>query len=71
MIRTKVGSTGMRVPDRVVTNDDLAGMMNTSDEWIQQRSGITERRWVEPGEAGSDMGCVAAVRSSVIGASKP
>lgn len=60
MIRTKIVSTGMRVPDRVVTNDDLAGMMDTTDEWIQQRSGITERRWVEPGEAGSDMGCVAS-----------
>ena len=60
MTRSEIISTGMRVPDRVVTNDDLAGMMNTTDEWIRQRSGIEERRWVERGEAGSDMGCAAA-----------
>lgn len=53
-------STGMRVPDRVVTNADLEGMMDTSDEWIQQRSGIVERRWVEDGEAGSDLARGAA-----------
>ena len=60
MIRTRFVSTGMRVPDRLVTNDDLASMMDTTDEWIQQRSGIRERRWVEPDEAGSDLGCAAA-----------
>lgn len=35
-------------------------LMDTSDEWIRQRSGISERRWVENGEAGSDLGCAAA-----------
>ncbi|MFV1988911.1 MAG: 3-oxoacyl-ACP synthase III family protein [Gemmatimonadota bacterium] len=60
MRRTQFLSTGFRVPDRVVTNDELAAMMDTSDEWIQQRSGIVERRWVEEGEAGSDLGCAAA-----------
>ncbi len=60
MRRTQFLSTGMRVPDRVVTNDDLAALMDTSDEWIQQRSGIRERRWVAPGEAGSDLGAEAA-----------
>ncbi|WP_420633392.1 3-oxoacyl-ACP synthase III family protein [Candidatus Palauibacter sp.] len=60
MRRTHVISTGFRVPDRVITNDELASMMNTSDEWIRQRSGIAERRWVEEGEAGSDLGAGAA-----------
>ncbi|MDH3734124.1 MAG: ketoacyl-ACP synthase III [Gemmatimonadota bacterium] len=60
MIRTTFLSTGMRVPDRVVTNDDLASIMDTTDEWIRQRSGIEERRWVEEGEAGSDLGCAAS-----------
>ncbi|WP_419165986.1 3-oxoacyl-ACP synthase III family protein [Candidatus Palauibacter sp.] len=60
MRRTQFLSTGFRVPDRVVTNDELASMMDTSDEWIRQRSGIVERRWVEEGEAGSDMGAAAA-----------
>ncbi|MCG8467827.1 MAG: ketoacyl-ACP synthase III [Gemmatimonadetes bacterium] len=60
MRRTEVLSTGYRVPDRVVTNDELAVVMDTSDEWIRQRSGIVERRWVESGEAGSDLGAAAA-----------
>jgi len=61
MRRTQFVSTGMRVPDRIVTNDELAGLMDTSDEWIRQRSGICERRWVAPGEAGSDLGGEAAL----------
>jgi 3-oxoacyl-[acyl-carrier-protein] synthase-3 len=43
--RTRIVSTGFYVPSRVVTNHDLEKMMETSDEWIQQRSGIKERRW--------------------------
>ena len=45
----------MYVPDRVVTNEDLAGLMDTSDEWIQQRTGIKERRYVEPGQMPADL----------------
>lgn len=55
MIRTEVLSTGFHVPDRVVTNDALTHWMDTSDEWIRQRSGIVERRWVEEGVGGSDL----------------
>jgi len=40
----------MKVPDQVVTNEELAERMDTSDEWIQQRTGIQERRWIEEGE---------------------
>jgi 3-oxoacyl-[acyl-carrier-protein] synthase-3 len=46
MLRTEFISTGMYVPERVVTNDDLAKLMDTSDEWIRTRTGIQERRWV-------------------------
>ena len=60
MRKTQILSTGYCVPDRVVTNEELAGLMDTSDEWIQQRSGIVERRWVEGDEAGSDLGKRAA-----------
>jgi 3-oxoacyl-[acyl-carrier-protein] synthase-3 len=60
MHKTQIRSTGYCVPDRVVTNEELAGLMDTSDEWIQQRSGIRERRWVEGDEAGSDLGKRAA-----------
>ncbi|MFP8874774.1 MAG: 3-oxoacyl-ACP synthase, partial [Myxococcota bacterium] len=41
----------MSVPDQVVTNHDLAKLMNTNDEWIRQRTGIAERRWIEDGES--------------------
>ena len=43
-IRSRITGTGMYVPERVVTNHDLAQRMDTSDEWIRQRSGIAERR---------------------------
>ena len=62
MKQSIVRSTGRCLPDRVVTNDELAGRMDTSDEWIQQRTGIRERRWVsEEGEIGvSDLGLDAS-----------
>jgi len=49
MPRTEFIATGIYVPPRVVTNDELAVMMDTSDEWITQRTGIKQRHWVEPG----------------------
>ncbi len=63
MTRTNVVSTGFYVPERVVTNHDLEGMMDTSDEWIRQRSGIVERRWVEGGAGSSDLGVQATERA--------
>ena len=44
--RAKISGTGMSVPDLVVTNEELAARMDTSDEWIRQRTGIQERRWI-------------------------
>ncbi len=55
MVRAKITGTGMCVPDRVVTNDDLAERMDTSDEWIKQRTGIAERHWIEPGQVPADL----------------
>lgn len=52
MIRTVLLGTGHALPARVVTNDDLAAFMDTSDEWIQARTGIRARHWVTPGETG-------------------
>ncbi len=60
MTRTRFLSTGFRVPDRVVTNHELEGMMETSDEWIRQRSGIEERRWAAEDETGADLAEAAA-----------
>jgi 3-oxoacyl-[acyl-carrier-protein] synthase-3 len=52
--------TGYCVPDRVVTNDDLAALMDTSDEWIRTRTGIEERRWVSDGQSGVELALGAA-----------
>jgi len=48
------------VPDRIVTNDDLAKFVDTSDEWIVERTGIHERRMADESEALSDLALPAA-----------
>ena len=63
MPRTEFISTGYYVPERVVTNVELEGYMDTSDEWIRKRSGIEERRWCKEGQGGSDMAVVATERA--------
>src|SRR6185295_10669555 len=55
--------TGFAVPDRVVTNDDLSQLMDTSDEWIRARTGIQERRWVREGETSAGLAHAASVRA--------
>ncbi len=50
MYNSKISGLGFFVPERVVTNDDLSRRMDTSDEWIQERTGIKERRHVVKGE---------------------
>ncbi|GAA0741388.1 MULTISPECIES: 3-oxoacyl-ACP synthase III family protein [Flavobacteriaceae] len=62
MYNSKIIGLGYYVPDNVVTNDDLTKLMDTSDEWIQERTGIKERRWVKPGsgDTTSAMGVKAA-----------
>jgi 3-oxoacyl-[acyl-carrier-protein] synthase-3 len=54
-----ITATGEFYPDRIVTNDDFAAYLDTSDEWITERTGIKERRWVDPGVASSDLGTKA------------
>jgi 3-oxoacyl-[acyl-carrier-protein] synthase-3 len=63
MPRTRFLGTGFAVPDRVVTNDDLSQMMDTSDEWIRSRTGIQERRFVREGETGVDLALAATRRA--------
>ncbi|HEX8384702.1 MAG TPA: beta-ketoacyl-ACP synthase III [Rubricoccaceae bacterium] len=55
---------GHYVPDRVVTNDDLAQIVDTSDEWIQSRSGIRERHFASEDQATSDL-CVEAANRAL------
>lgn len=61
-MRSRIAGVGAYVPSRVVKNDDLKKYMDTSDEWITQRTGIRERRWVE-GETCSDLALKAAERA--------
>jgi 3-oxoacyl-[acyl-carrier-protein] synthase-3 len=60
MLRACFLGTGFAVPDRVVTNGDLALVMDTTDEWIRTRTGIEQRRWVREGETGADLAARAA-----------
>lgn len=59
---TRIGITGLgtHVPERVVTNEDLAAIVDTSDEWITERTGIKQRRFAAPEEALTDIALPAA-----------
>ena len=59
---TRIGITGLgvNVPARVMTNDDLAQYVDTSDEWILERTGIRERRMATEDEALTDIAMPAA-----------
>lgn len=61
---TAITGTGHYAPKRVMTNDDLAQIVETSDEWIRTRTGIRERRIAAPDEMTSDM-CVAAAKAAI------
>ena len=60
MHRSRIMGIGMSVASQVVTNDDLATMMETTHEWIVERTGIEQRRWVADGETGASMATKAA-----------
>jgi len=60
MVRTVIKGCGGYLPERVVTNNDLAKLVNTSDRWITERTGIRERRIAAEGELTSSMGALAA-----------
>jgi len=55
----RIAGTGRALPPRVVTNEELTRRMDTSDEWIVQRTGVRERRYVEPGTGSSHLGAEA------------
>ena len=63
MIRARVIGTGHYLPERVLTNFDLEKMMDTSDEWIRQRTGIEQRHVAAPDQATSDLAVLAAQRA--------
>ncbi|MEM9326274.1 MAG: beta-ketoacyl-ACP synthase III [Bacteroidota bacterium] len=65
MYNSQIVGIGHYVPDNVVTNKDLEKMMDTSDDWIVERTGIHERRWIDPktGDSPSTMGTKAAKKA--------
>lgn len=63
MPRARILGTGHAVPDRVVTNEDLAALMDTSDQWIRTRTGIRERRWISSGETGVELARAASLQA--------
>jgi 3-oxoacyl-[acyl-carrier-protein] synthase-3 len=64
MPRAAFVALGIGLPERVVTNEELTRRMETSDAWIQERTGIRERRWVTEGTENSDL-ALAATRDAL------
>jgi 3-oxoacyl-[acyl-carrier-protein] synthase-3 len=62
-LRSQIAGCGAYLPERVVTNDELASRLDTSDAWIRQRTGIGERRIAAKGELTSDLAFHAARRA--------
>jgi 3-oxoacyl-[acyl-carrier-protein] synthase-3 len=71
MIRSVVRGIGSYLPEKVLTNHDLATMVDTSDEWIVQRTGISERHIAAQGELTSDLATAAARRALANGGLEP
>ena len=65
MFNSKITGLGFYVPDNIVTNDDLSKIMDTNDEWIQERTGIKQRHWIKEGtdETSATMGAKAAEKA--------
>ena len=59
-VSSVIRSTGVYLPDKILTNHDLEKLVDTSDEWIKQRSGIESRRIAAEGETTADMAVEAA-----------
>jgi len=60
-VRAKITALGSYVPPRVLTNSELEKMVDTTNEWILERTGIRERHLVDPGMAASDLATAAAL----------
>ncbi len=61
--QSRILGMGTYVPPRVVTNEDLTKYMDTTHEWIVERTGIEERRWVDEGEGGAEMAAKACQKA--------
>ena len=63
MVKARITGTGSYAPKRILSNRDLEKMIDTSDEWITERTGIKERRIAADGETTSDMAAKAGKRA--------
>ena len=65
MYKSRISGLGHFLPPNVVSNNDLSKLMDTSDKWIQERTGIQNRRWVDPENiiSSSQMGFRAALKA--------
>ncbi len=65
MYNSKITGMGHYVPENIVTNNDLSQLMDTTDEWIQERTGINQRRWAVKGDGNTtfSMGLKAALNA--------
>jgi 3-oxoacyl-[acyl-carrier-protein] synthase III len=71
LVRSAVTGTGAYLPDQVVTNDDLAKVVDTNDAWIRERTGIRQRRRAAEGQPTSDLAVAAARRALEAAGRKP
>ena len=62
-LKSYISGIGHHVPDRIVTNEDLSKIMDTSDQWISDRTGIKERRYVKEGVGPSDLAIPAVEKA--------
>ena len=62
-VYARIAGTGSYLPDKLLTNEDLAKQVDTSDEWIRSRTGIRERHIAAEGETTGDLGYQAALRA--------
>lgn len=60
---SRILGTGRHLPERVVTNEEMSRLVTTNDEWIQQRTGVKERRFVKPGEGPTEIGARAGAEA--------
>lgn len=63
MIFARIAGTGSYLPEKILTNDDISKFVDTSDEWIRERTGIRQRHIAAEGQTTSDLGVEAATRA--------
>jgi 3-oxoacyl-[acyl-carrier-protein] synthase-3 len=71
LVHSRITGTGSYLPRRVLTNYELEQMVDTTDEWIRDRTGIRERRIAEKGQAASDIGLIASKEALKAAGLKP